>query len=33
LKLAHHEMAGKRDNFACVEVEKAMREIMKEQRP
>jgi hypothetical protein len=33
LKLAHHEIAGRRDTFAFAEVEKAMREIMKEQRP
>jgi hypothetical protein len=33
LRLAHHEIAGRRDTFAFAEVEKAMREIMKEQRP
>lgn len=33
VRLAHHEIAGKRDTFAFAEVEKAMREIMKEQRP
>jgi hypothetical protein len=33
LRLAHHEVAGRRDTFAFAEVEKAMRRIMKEQRP
>jgi hypothetical protein len=33
LRLAHHEISGKRDTFAFAEVEKAMRKIMKEQRP
>jgi hypothetical protein len=33
LWLAHHEISGKRDTFAFAEVEKAMRKIMKEQRP
>jgi hypothetical protein len=33
LRLAHAEIAGRRDTFAFAEIEKAMREIMREQRP
>jgi hypothetical protein len=33
LRLAHAEIAGKRDRYIFAQVEKAMSEIMKEKRP